>query len=291
MPINNNRKKVSYYDTEQKEDEIVFGNMVNQANEGTGNLILDFKRELNANKLLKYFITIDHNYPKDQARTIALKITDTYEITDKSQIPPPKQLKEKEDKNKIIEDVKEMIKNTESKKKKKHSSDINVTQEYDKLLNDLDQLQKTKKKRKMIDEVTSMLDIPKIKKTSKKSKVIDDTFDMLSNIPRVKKSSSKKTKEIGDTLISMMDTQLSKPPKKEPISIDNIVSDIDKAIKQKKSRSKRAKISEKVSDLLSTPQPEIKDTKTLSKASKQAKSIIDDIDNFYQKKTQKIKHK
>ena len=59
------------------------------------------------------------------------------------------QLKEKEnktkDKNKIIEDVKEMIKNTESKKKKKHSSDINVTQEYDKLLNDLDQLQKTKK--------------------------------------------------------------------------------------------------------------------------------------------------
>jgi len=310
MPINNNRKKVSYYDTEQKEDEIVFGNMVNQANEGTGNLILDFKRELNANKLLKYFITIDHNYPKDQARTIALKITDTYEITDKSQIPPPKQLKEKEDKNKIIEDVKEMIKNTESKKKKKHSSDINVTQEYDKLLNDLDQLQKTKKKRKMIDEVTSMLDIPKInniskkskviddtfdmlsdipkiKKTSKKSKVIDDTFDMLSNIPRVKKSSSKKTKEIGDTLISMMDTQLSKPPKKEPISIDNIVSDIDKAIKQKKSRSKRAKISEKVSDLLSTPQPEIKDTKTLSKASKQAKSIIDDIDNFYQKKHKK----
>ena len=215
------------------------------------------------------------------------------------------QLKEKEnkskDKTKIIEDVKEMIKNTETKKKKKHSSDINVTQEYDKLLNDLDQLQKTKKKRKMIDEVTSMLDIPKInkiskkskviddtfdmlsnipkiKKTSKKSKVIDDTFDMLSNIPRVKKSSSKKTKEIGDTLISMMDTQLSKPPKKEPISIDNIVSDIDKAIKQKKSRAKRAKISEKVTDLLSTQQPEIKDTKVLVKASKKAKKIIDAID-------------
>jgi hypothetical protein len=72
------------------------------------------------------------------------------------------QLKEKEnkskDKTKIIDDVKEMIKNTESKKKKKHSSDINVTQEYDKLLNDLDQLHKKKKKRKMIDEVTSMLD-------------------------------------------------------------------------------------------------------------------------------------
>jgi len=314
MPINNNRKKVSYYDTEQKEDEIVFGNMVNQANEGTGNLILDFNKAFNANKLYDYFRTIIHLYPKDQYKEIAFKITDTYEITDKSQIPPPNQKKESKDKNKIIEDVKEMIKNTETKKKKKHSSDINVTQEYDKLLNDLDQLQKTKKKRKMIDEVTSMLDIPKIKKTSKKSKiiddtfdmlsdipkikktskkskVIDDTFDMLSNIPRVKKSSSKKTKEIGDTLISMMDTQLSKPPKKEPISIDNIVSDIDKAIKQKKSRSKRAKISEKVSDLLSTPQPEIKDTKTLSKASKQAKSIIDDIDNFYQKKTQKIKHK
>ncbi len=58
------------------------------------------------------------------------------------------QLKKKEDKNKIIEDVKEMIKNTESKKKKKHSSDINVTQEYDKLLNDLDQLQKKKKNKK-----------------------------------------------------------------------------------------------------------------------------------------------
>jgi len=192
------------------------------------------------------------------------------------------QLKEKEnnykDKTKIIEDVKEMIKNTETKKKKKHSSDINVTQEYDKLLNDLDQLQKTKKKRKMIDEVTSMLDIPKIKKTSKKSKVIDDTFDMLSNIPRVKKSSSKKTKEIGDTLISMMDTQLTKPPKKEPISIDNIVSDIGKAIKQKKSRAKRDKISEKVTDLLSTQQPEIKDTKVLVKASKKAKKIIDAID-------------
>ena len=213
----------------------------------------------------------------------------------------PKQKKKSKDKNKIIEDVKEMIKNTETKKKKKHSSDINVTQEYDKLLNDLDQLQKTKKKRKMIDEVTSMLDMPKIKKTSKKSKVIDDTFDMLSNIPkikktsnkskviddtfdmlsnipRVKKSSSKNTKEIGDTLISMMDTQLSKPPKKEPISIDNIVSDIDKAIKQKKSRAKRAKISEKVTDLLSTQQPEIKDTKVLVKTSKKAKKIIDAID-------------
>jgi len=192
------------------------------------------------------------------------------------------QLKEKEnktkDKTKIIEDVKEMIKNTETKKKKKHSSDINVTQEYDKLLNDLDQLQKTKKKRKMIDEVTSMLDIPKIKKTSNKSKVIDDTFDMLSNIPRVKKSSSKKTKEIGDTLISMMDTQLTKPPKKEPISIDNLLLDIDKSIKQKKTRAKRDKISEKVTDLLSTQQPEIKDTKVLVKASKKAKKIIDAID-------------
>ena len=215
------------------------------------------------------------------------------------------QLKEKEnnykDKTKIIEDVKEMIKNTETKKKKKHSSDINVTQEYDKLLNDLDQLQKTKKKRKMIDEVTSMLDMPKIKKTSKKSKVIDDTFDMLSNIPkikktsnkskviddtfdmlsnipRVKKSSSKKTKEIGDTLISMMDTQLTKPPKKEPISIDNLLLDIDKSIKQKKTRAKRDKISEKVTDLLSTQQPEIKDTKVLVKASKKAKKIIDAID-------------
>jgi beta-phosphoglucomutase-like phosphatase (HAD superfamily) len=39
----------------------------------------------------------------------------------------PKQKKENKDKTKIIEDVKEMIKNTESKKKKKHSSDINVT--------------------------------------------------------------------------------------------------------------------------------------------------------------------
>jgi len=301
MPINNNRKKVSYYDTEQKEDEIVFGNMVNQAKEGTGNLILDFKRELNACKLYDYYETISHLYPKDQDKEIVVKITDTYEITDKSQIPPPKQKKESKDKNKIIEDVKEMIKNTETKKKKKHSSDINVTQEYDKLLNDLDQLQKKKKKRKMIDEVTSMLDIPKInktskkskviddtfdmlsnipkiKKTSKKSKVIDDTFDMLSNIPRVKKSSSKKTKEIGDTLISMMDTQLTKPHKKEPISIDNLLLDIDKSIKQKKPRAKRDKISEKVTDLLSTQQPEIKDTKVLVKASKKAKKIIDAID-------------
>jgi hypothetical protein len=113
----------------------------------------------------------------------------------------PIKKKENKDKTKIIEDVKEMIKNTESKKKKKHSSDINVTQEYDKLLSDLDQLQKSKKKRKIIDEVTSMLDIPKIKKSSsKKAIVIDNTMDMLSNTPCVKKSSSKKTQEIGDTL-------------------------------------------------------------------------------------------
>jgi hypothetical protein len=101
---------------------------------------------------------------------------------------------------------------------------------------------------------------------------------MLSDIPRVKKSSSKKTKEIGDTLISMMDTQLTKPPKKEPISIDNLLLDIDKSIKQKKTRAKRDKISEKVTDLLSTQQPEIKDTKVLVKASKKAKKIIDAID-------------
>lgn len=279
MPIRNIRKAPSRAIIEDDEDEIVFKNMINQANKGSNDLVSDMIKEMNSFELLEYFYTIDHNYPKDQARSISFKIADTYEITDKSQIPPPlNQKKENKDKTKIIEDVKEMIKNTETKKKKKHSSDINVTQEYDKLLNDLDQLQKTKKKRKMIDEVTSMLDIPKIKKASKKSKVIDDTFDMLSNIPRVKKSSSKKNKEIGDTLISMMDTQLTKPPKKEPISIDNIVSDVDKAIKQKKTRAKRDKISEKVTDLLSTPQPEIKDTKVLVKASKKAKKIIDAID-------------
>jgi hypothetical protein len=258
-----------------------------------GGIVEDVKRRIENVRRLK------EEYEKKVAKS---KEMEKYgKFVNGEYIPNKQPNKKKEDKTKIIEDVKEMIKNTESKKKKKHSSDINVTQEYDKLLNDLDQLQKKKKKRKMIDEVTSMLDIPKIKKTSKKSKiiddtfdmlsnipkikktskkskVIDDTFDMLSNIPRVKKSSSKKTKEIGDTLISMMDTQLTNPPKKEPISIDNLLLDIDKTIKQKKPRAKRDKISEKVTDLLSTPQPEIKDTKVLVKASKKAKKIIDAID-------------
>jgi hypothetical protein len=189
MPIRNIRKAPSRASIEEDEDEIVFKNMINQANKGSNDLVSDMIKEMNSNKLLKYFITIDHNYPKDQATSIALKIADTFEITDKSQIPPPpKQLKESKDKTKIIDDVKEMIKNTKSKKKKNNSSDINVTQEYDKLLSDLDQLQKTKQKRKMIDEVTTMLEMLKSKKTSsKKSKVINDILKMLSDIPKIKR--------------------------------------------------------------------------------------------------------
>jgi hypothetical protein len=130
-----------------------------------GDIIEDVKRSIEETRRLKEKIKIK------EAKIEEMKKHGKFVNGEYIPNKQPNQKKESKDKSKIIEDVKEMIKNTESKKKKKHSSDINVTQEYDKLLNDLDQLQKTKQK--MIDEVTSMLEIPKIKKSSLKNNIND----------------------------------------------------------------------------------------------------------------------
>lgn len=185
----------------------------------------------------------------------------------------------------------ERYKNKQSKKNKMvkdvkgsgiKSNNTKVVHKYDKLISDLDQLLDVKTVDQEYDTLMKKAD--QLVKTKTKRKMIKDTSSMLDDIPEIKKTSSKKSKVIGDILNLMTDSHLSKTSIKEPKSFDNIVSDINKSIKQKKSRAKRAKISETVSDLLTT-QPEVKDTKSLSKASKQAKSIINDIDNFLSKKT------
>ena len=167
------------------------------------------------------------------------------------------------------------------------SNNAKVVHEYDKLINNLDQLLNVKTVDQEYDTLMKKAD--QLVKTRTKRKMIGDTKSMLDDIPEIKKSSSKKSKVIGDILNLMTDSHLTKTSKKEPISIDNLLTDIDKTIKQKKSRAKRAKLSETVTDLLSTPQPKVKDTKSLSKASSQAKSIIDKIDNFLSKKDTKDK--
>ena len=167
------------------------------------------------------------------------------------------------------------------------SNNAKVVHEYDKLISNLDQLLDVKTVDQEYDTLMKKAD--QLVKTRTKRKMIGDTKSMLDDIPEIKKTSSKKSKVIGDILNLMMDSHPSKTSKKEPISIDNLLTDIDKTIKQKKSRAKRAKLSETVTDLLSTPQPKVKDTKALSKASSQAKSIIDKIDNFLSKKDTKDK--